>query len=61
MKVKLAIALIGISSIHLLRTFIDPTKHANNTVMWQVVIHLTLVISALAIAYINRLFKPQEH
>lgn len=55
MKIKLALSLIGISSIHLLRTFIDPSKMANNTVMWQVVIHLTLIFSALAIALTNRL------
>ncbi|HSW70232.1 MAG TPA: TIGR00645 family protein [Gammaproteobacteria bacterium] len=53
MKVKLALALIGISSIHLLRTFIDPSKLSNMNVMWQVVIHLTLVVSALAIAFTN--------
>lgn len=54
MKVKLALSLIGISSIHLLRTFIDPTTQGGNfSVMWQVVIHLTLVVSAIAIAYTN--------
>ena len=53
MKVKLALSLIGISSIHLLRTFIDPAKQSNMTVMWQVTIHLTLVVSALAIAFTN--------
>ncbi|MBN9230744.1 MAG: hypothetical protein BGO90_14320 [Legionella sp. 40-6] len=55
MKVKLALALVGISSIHLLRTFIDPGKLGNYGIMWQVVIHLTLIVSALAIAYTNRL------
>ncbi|ARG96323.1 TIGR00645 family protein [Legionella micdadei] len=55
MKIKLALALIGISSIHLLRTFIDPTKQTNFTVMWQVIIHLTLLLSVLAIAFTNRL------
>lgn len=63
MKIKLALSLIGISSIHLLRTFIDPTKLSNFSVMWQVVIHLTLIISALAIAYTNRLLdhtKPSQ-
>lgn len=55
MKVKLALALIGISSIHLLRTFIDPAKMSFQSVLWQVVIHLTLLISALTIAYTNRL------
>ncbi|KTD23585.1 transmembrane protein [Legionella lansingensis] len=55
MKIKLALALIGISSIHLLRTFIDPSKQSYDNVMWQVVIHLTLLVSALAIAYTNKL------
>lgn len=55
MKVKLALALIGISSIHLLRTFIDPTKFTNDAIMWQVLIHLTLVASAIFIAWTNKL------
>lgn len=55
MKVKLSLALIGISSIHLLRTFIDPSKLSNYGIMWQVLIHLTLIVSALAIAYTNKL------
>ncbi len=60
MKVKLALSLIGISSIHLLRTFIDPTKLRFDTIMWQVIIHLTLLISALAIVYTNRLLIANE-
>ena len=55
MKVKLAMSLIGISSIHLLRTFIEPSQMDNFAVMWQVVIHMTLVFSALLIAYTNKL------
>lgn len=61
MKIKLAIALIGISSIHLLRTFIEPSKYDNFTVMWQVVIHLTLIVSALLIAVTNRLMATKVH
>jgi uncharacterized protein (TIGR00645 family) len=61
MKIKLALSLIGISSIHLLRTFIDPTKLSNFSVMWQVIIHLTLIISALAIAWTNRLLDQTHH
>lgn len=53
MKVKLALSLIGISSIHLLRTFIDPTKYTDYSIMWQVLIHLTLVFSAISIAFTN--------
>lgn len=59
MKIKLALALIGISSIHLLRTFIEPNKLSFDNIMWQVIIHLTLLLSALAIAYTNKLLS--EH
>ncbi|MBA2710691.1 MAG: TIGR00645 family protein [Tatlockia sp.] len=59
MKIKLALALIGISSIHLLRTFIDPTKQTNDAVMWQILIHLTLLLSVLAIAYTNKLLNKE--
>ena len=62
MKIKLALALITISSIHLLRTFIDPSQYDNDTIMWQVVIHMTLVVSAIAIAFANKLIitKPTK-
>jgi uncharacterized protein (TIGR00645 family) len=55
MKIKLAVSLIGISSIHLLKTFINPTQAPDNVVMWQVVIHLTFVVSALIMAFTDRL------
>jgi uncharacterized protein (TIGR00645 family) len=55
MKIKLALALVTISSIHLLRTFIDPTQKDFYVVMWQVVIHVTLVFSALAIAFTDKI------
>jgi uncharacterized protein (TIGR00645 family) len=55
LKVKLAMALIGISSIHLLKTFIDAGNMTQQTMMWQVIIHLTFVVSALVMAYTDRL------
>lgn len=55
MKVKLSLALIGISSIHLLRTFIDISHKSNEEVIWQVVIHITLLLSAISIAFTNKL------
>ncbi len=61
MKVKLALALIGISSIHLLRTFIDPSKQTNDAIMWQVLIHLTLVVSAIVVAYTNVILSKTSH
>ena len=64
LKVKLATALIGISSIHLLKTFISINLNPHlgpgdsmhdRTVLWQVVIHLTFVVSALLLAWIDRI------
>jgi len=57
LKVKLATALIGISSIHLLKTFIElGTKELpNNVVMRQLLLHLTFVFSALMLAVTDRI------
>jgi len=61
MKVKLSMALIGISSIHLLKTFIEAPNMSQQTMMWQVIIHMTFVLSAIAMAYTNRLMEPAVH
>ncbi len=50
MKIKLAMALIGISSIHLLKSFINAEQMEVSTIKWQVVIHLTFIASAIAMA-----------
>nr|WP_248321888.1 TIGR00645 family protein [Caballeronia sp. Sq4a] len=55
LKVKLSMALISISSIHLLKTFINPDQHTFHTVLWQVVIHVAFLVSALVMAYVDRL------
>lgn len=62
LKIKLAMAIIGISSISLLRTFIEAgnlgTNRSNFTesgVMWQVLIHLTFIVSAIGIAWVDHL------
>ena len=67
LKVKLAMAIIGISSIHLLKTFIevggmgssvvgeDGEKYTPTGVLWQVVIHVVFIFSALALAWIDRM------
>lgn len=60
MKIKLALSLIGISSIHLLRTFIDLTQKNTFEVMWQVIIHVTLLVSAIAIAYTTKLMADNH-
>jgi uncharacterized protein (TIGR00645 family) len=60
LKVKLAMALIGISSIHLLKTFINAgsSSISERTTFWQVAIHITFVLSAVALAWIDRLTNP---
>ncbi|HFD31616.1 MAG TPA: TIGR00645 family protein [Gammaproteobacteria bacterium] len=55
MKIKLSMALIGISSIHLLKTFINAENMKETTMEWQVYIHLTFIISAVAMAYTDRI------
>jgi len=55
LKVKLATALIGISSIHLLKSFINAENLPDRAIMWQVLIHLAFLVSALAIAYTDKL------
>lgn len=61
MKVKLGMALVGISSIHLLKTFIEAPNLTQQTMLWQVMIHMTFVVSAIAMAYTNRLMEPIAH
>ncbi len=58
LKVKLATAIIGISSIHLLKTFINADNYSEKVLMWQTLIHLAFLLSALAIAYTDRLLHP---
>ena len=72
MKIKLSMALIGISSIHLLKTFIEVGElvypegasdtliaqiiaQSNHETLWQVVIHTTFILSAIAMAYTDRI------
>ncbi len=65
LKVKLATAIIGISSIHLLKTFINAANYTEQVLMWQTLIHMTFLFSAMAIAYTDKLMshadKPAKH
>ena len=84
LKVKLAMAIIGISSIHLLKSFIEAgslglplctpelaqaatlcTRTTSTGVMWQTIIHCVFILSAVGIAYTDRLMtqaaSKREH
>lgn len=51
LKVKLAIAIVGISSIHLLQEFVNMRETPSKDLMWGTIIHLAFIVSALALAY----------
>ena len=55
LKTKLAMAIIGISSIHLLKTFINAANYEEKTLMWQTLIHVAFLVSALAISWTDRI------
>jgi len=65
LKIKLAMAIIGISSIHLLRTFLyagqlgkEGALYTEQGVMWQAIIHGMFILSAIGIAFVERLSQP---
>ncbi|MFH1870553.1 MAG: TIGR00645 family protein [Pseudomonadota bacterium] len=55
LKVKLAVALISISSIHLLRTFINAPQVEDRVIIAQIAIHVSFLLSAIAIAYTDKI------
>ena len=59
LKVKLGLSIIGISSIHLLKTFINAANYSEKVLMWQTIIHIVFLLSALAIAWTDRILHPE--
>src|SRR6187455_2644737 len=57
LKVKLATAIIGISSIHLLKTFINAAHYEDRVLVAQTAIHITFLLSAMAIAYTDKIMS----
>jgi uncharacterized protein (TIGR00645 family) len=64
LKVKLGTAIIGISSIHLLKSFISAANMRPEVLMWQTIIHVAFLLSAIAFAYTDQLLNasvPAAH
>ena len=61
LKVKLATAIIGISSIHLPKTFINAANYTEKVLLWQTLIHVAFLFSALAIALADRVMGKGSH
>lgn len=55
LKQKVAASIVAISSIHLLKAFMNAHNIANDKLMWYVIIHLTFVLSALGMALVDRM------
>lgn len=57
LKLKIAASIVAISSIHLLRAFMNASQIPDNKLMWYVIIHMTFVVSAVAMGYLDRMTK----
>ena len=57
LKMKVAASIVAISSIHLLRVFMDAKNIEPQYLMWYVIIHMTFVVSAFAMGYLDKLTK----
>ena len=55
LKIKVASTIVAISSIHLLQVFLNVQQYTDGQLMWLTIIHLTFVVSALLLAYIDKL------
>jgi len=57
LKMKVAASIVAISSIHLLRVFMDAKNIESEHLMWYVIIHMTFVVSACAMGYLDKVTK----
>lgn len=60
LKNKVAASIVAISSIHLLKVFMDTPNIPNDKIMWYLLIHITFVLSAFAMGYLDKLMKDKS-
>ncbi|MCK7574765.1 MAG: YqhA family protein [Chromatiales bacterium] len=60
LKIKLAVSIVAISSIHLLKAFMHVRDMSDKEVLWLVIVHLTFVVSALLMAVIDKIVFAQH-
>lgn len=60
LKNKVAASIVAISSIHLLRVFMDARNIPDNKLLWYVIIHLTFVLSAFVMGYLDRMSRKDK-
>lgn len=60
LKNKVAASIVAISSIHLLKVFMDTPNIPNDKIMWYLLIHITFVLSAFVMGYLDKLMKEKS-
>ena len=60
LKNKVAASIVAISSIHLLKVFMNVEKIDNDKILWYVLIHLTFVVSAFAMGWLDHMTRKKE-
>ncbi|MCZ8310986.1 MAG: TIGR00645 family protein [Rhodospirillales bacterium] len=60
LKIKLASSIVAISSIHLLKAFLDAGEISNDKLLMLVVIHMTFIVSALMLAYLDKMLGQKS-
>jgi uncharacterized protein (TIGR00645 family) len=60
LKIKVASTIVAISSIHLLQIFLNSSQYTDNKLMWLTIMHMAFVISALFLAYIDRVMAQTK-
>jgi uncharacterized protein (TIGR00645 family) len=61
LKIKVASSIVAISSIHLLRVFLNAEHYSNDKILWYTVLHLTFVVSGVLLATLDRLASWGAH
>jgi uncharacterized protein (TIGR00645 family) len=60
LKIKVASTIVAISSIHLLQIFLNASTYENSKIMWLTIVHMAFVLSALFLAYIDRIMTVSK-
>lgn len=60
LKVKVASTIVAISSIHLLQVFLNSAQYASNQIMWLTIMHMAFVISAIFLAFIDKVMSETK-
>ena len=60
LKVKVASTIVAISSIHLLQVFLNSAQYASDQIMWLTIMHMAFVISAIFLAFIDKVMSKTK-